>query len=106
MLSKRSQEGVILIDHRNSPGISPEFMAENGINGPVVEAGQIYESALTSCCQCGTNVILNPKRTRAREYCMACDSYLCDGCGLLRKLGHAHKPLRQTMAELYDKLSR
>lgn len=106
MLTKRSQEGVILIDHRNSPGISPEFMRANNLSGPAVEGGKVYESAVVVCKHCGTDVILNPNRSRDREYCRACDGYVCDKCGLLRKLGHPHKPLWQLMTELYERLVR
>lgn len=106
MLSKRSEEGVILIDHRNSPGISPEFMRDHNLDGPAVGAGVVYESATCTCKHCGTDVILNPKRTRDREYCSQCDGYICDSCGLLRKLGVEHRPIRQVIADLYHRLTR
>jgi len=106
MLSKRSQEGVILIDHRNSPGISPDFVAANNLDVPAVGAGKVYESALCVCKHCGGNVILNPNRSREREYCRACDGYVCDSCGLLRKLGHPHRSLQQTIADMFEKIMR
>jgi hypothetical protein len=79
--SNRSQEGYLLVDHRNSPGITqadlltvPEpmrqqFMATTGV----------FESPTMRCSHCGTMVVLNPQRTRARGYCAKCDHYICDG---------------------------
>ena len=106
MKTKRSQEGYILIDHRNSPGISQEFLKTNNLDGPAVEAGKVYESSVWVCAHCHADVILNPNRSRDREYCFYCDSYICDNCGLLKKLGVTHKPMRQIIADLYDKLTR
>src|SRR2546428_10079829 len=79
-MSKRNQEGYISIDHRMSPGITEadlltipeyrrkEFQATRGL----------FESPTIRCCHCGTIVVLNPGRTRARSYCQKCDHYVCD----------------------------
>jgi hypothetical protein len=106
MRTKRSREAYILIDHRNSPGITPEFMEANGLTGPAVGGGKSFESAMYVCCGCGADVIMNPNRSREREWCWSCDGYMCDGCGALRKLGHPHKPLKQKMAEAYHTLTK
>ena len=106
MPSKRST-GEVLIDHRNSPGITPEFMAKNGLDpDAAVGAGKIWESGLLNCVHCGADVVMHPLRTRAREWCWACDAYICDGCGLLKKLGAPHRPYRQILGELYDELQK
>lgn len=105
MFSKRSQEGVFLIDHRNSPGISAEFVKKNNIGGPIVGAGQTYESAILTCHGCQGDIIINPKRTRDRAYCMTHDAYLCDHCDARRAAaGGTCIPLRQVMEQLYNKL--
>jgi len=82
--SKRSLEGEILIDHRASPGLTPEQMA--GFDSPIVAGGDIYESPLITCGHCRTAVVLNPQRTRDRGYCQKCDHYLCDECEYVRVL--------------------
>jgi hypothetical protein len=102
MRSKRAAEAYVLIDHRNSPGITPEFVLANNLDAPVVGAGVTYESAMAVCSHCGADVILNPNRSREREWCRTCDAYICDGCALLRKLGAAHKPLMQVISEIYE----
>lgn len=104
--SKLRGDGELLIDHRNSPGITPEFMAANKLAGPVVGKGQVFETALKNCVHCGTDVVLNPGRNRDREWCWACDAYICDPCALLRKLGAPHKPLRQLLGEIFDRYQR
>ena len=91
MKTKRSNEAYILIDHRNSPGITPEFARANGLNGPAVPAGKIFESAMNICAHCGADVILNPNRLREREWCRKCDAYICDGCALIIKTGGEQK---------------
>jgi hypothetical protein len=78
--SKRSLEGEILIDHSASPGLTAEDMA--GFPVPAVGKGQVYESPLIVCGHCQCAVIIEPLRTRAREWCAKCDRYICDDCGL------------------------
>lgn len=104
MRSKLNHQGEILIDHRNSPGITLEWAAAHGVSGPVVGAGKVFESGLKNCPHCGTDVIMNPMRTREREWCRTCDAYICDSCGLLRKLGgYEHKTARQQIDEIFTR---
>lgn len=101
MITARSNEGYLLIDHRNSPGVSQEFMRKHNLPGPAVAGGTMLEAAVKNCPHCGGDVIRNPARVRAREHCRKCGENICDKCGLMRKLGHPHRPLRQVMSELY-----
>ena len=78
MGSKRSQEGYLVIDHRNSPGVPQSVVGHTGKVSPAVPGGQLYESATVTCAHCQAIVILNPKRTRPRNYCAKCDDYVCD----------------------------
>jgi hypothetical protein len=75
--TKRSREGELLIDHRASPGLTAEQV---GAFAPAVPKGEVYESAVSVCAHCQAAVILEPKRTRAREWCAKCDRYICDDC--------------------------
>ena len=99
MRSKRSQEGYLLIDHRESPGVSAELVHQSGTDAPVVGKNATFESATITCSHCQAVVILNPLRTRARGYCASCDHYVCDsvfcnqGCRSFKKM----------LADLYDK---
>jgi len=78
--SNRSQEGWLFIDHRNSPGITQEDLLT--VPMPMRQEFQatqgLFESPTVRCCHCGTMVIINPQRTRARGYCAKCDHYYCD----------------------------
>lgn len=76
--SKRSHEGYLLIDHKASPGLPPDFMQKLGLDGPAVAGGASYESPTITCVHCGTIVVLNPQRTRPRNHCRKCDDYICD----------------------------
>lgn len=105
MRTKRSNEAYILIDHRNSPGISQEFVRANNLDIPAVSAGTQLESAMIVCGHCGTDVILNPNRSREREWCWNCDKYICDGCGVLKKLGEACSPLEKKLQVIYKRLT-
>ena len=104
MKTKQSQEGVILIDHRNSPGISREWAAANKISGPIVGAGEVYESALIVCHVCGGDVILNPNRSRDRAWCRVHDAYSCDKCAAAVRAKGKCVSLKQLMAEAYDNI--
>lgn len=78
MTFKRNHEGYLLIDNRDSPGVSAEFVRASGQPAPIVGPGQTFESATITCAHCNAIVILNPLRTRPRNYCAKCDAYVCD----------------------------
>lgn len=71
----KNPEGLLEINHRASPGT------------PEVPEGTILERATYICSHCSFIVIKNPDRAREREWCANCDRYICDNCGLLKKLG-------------------
>jgi hypothetical protein len=106
MLSKRSQEAYILIDHRNSPGISPEFVRANGLDAPAVGAGQTFESAMVVCHCCQADVVLNPNRTRERAWCWKHDAYTCDNCAAAQKAGAECVPAEKRYEQIWDKINR
>ena len=106
MFSKRSLEGVILIDHRNSPGISEEFIRKNNLDAPAVGAGKTFESALVNCHSCSRDVVLNPNRSRDRAYCFIHDAYLCDQCAAAQRAGAVCVPYRERMFRMFTKLMR
>lgn len=106
MGSKLNNQGELLIDHRNSPGITPEWAAARGVAGPVVGGGKVYESGLKNCKHCGGDVLMHPQRTRDREWCSVCDAYICDSCGLLRKLGSPHKSLGAVLDDIFNRYQR
>jgi hypothetical protein len=72
MKSLRSHEGYLLIDHSQSPGTAE------------VPGGTIYESATYTCGHCQAIVVIEPKRTRARGFCLKCNHRVCDACEFLR----------------------
>lgn len=86
-MPKPRREGYLLIDHKFSPGITPEQAAHaaaiSGRAVPVVGKDTLWESATVTCLHCNAVVILNPNRTRPRHYCAKCDGYICDGCDAL-----------------------
>lgn len=99
MLSKRAREGYMLIDHRNSPGVNPELIRASGLDAPVVGKNELFESATLLCGHCQAVVVLNPDRSRPRNWCSVCDHYVCDnpwcntgGCkSFARRLSEAYE---------------
>ena len=57
------------------------------------------EQPTYTCHHCHSVVVMNQLRTRAREYCMGCDHYICDGCGIKKKLGEPCRPVKQQVDE-------
>lgn len=66
MKTKRSHEGYLQIDHRDSPGT---LMVPGGTNG---------EWPTVTCAHCQFTYAVNPLRERARGWCWNCDEYICD----------------------------
>jgi phage terminase large subunit GpA-like protein len=79
--SLRSHEGYMLIDNRNTPGVSDAEMVAMGY--PVGAGRGLYESATYTCSHCNAVVVIEPKRTRDRGYCRKCSQRICDGCNAL-----------------------
>jgi len=104
MRSKRSQEGYLLIDHRNSPGIPDELAVPIGMP-PGVGRG-VQEMATTTCSHCQAIVIMNPLRTRERAYCPKCDHYVCDRCHAVRVATGECKTWNQRIEEAHEEVIR
>ena len=103
MFSKRELEGYLEIDHRESPGISPELAAKVGLGTIPVPAGTVLKTSTYNCSHCEALIILNPKRTRARGYCPKCDRYVCDMCEAERVRTGVCRPFKQVLDEFIDK---
>lgn len=94
MLSKRSQEGYLQIDHR----------ACAGVTDLPVQSGQNFESATITCSHCQRVVVLNPDRSRSRGYCPKCDHYVCDECEVSRVAsGGICRPFKQVIDEALER---
>lgn len=98
--------GYLVIDHTNSPGVTPADVAH--IPGAVsVGEGQTLERDFMTCSHCERVIVLNPLRTRDRGYCQKCHAYVCDGCEDIRAATGACVPMKQvldhaaTVAEKY-----
>lgn len=52
------------------------------MNDSRAAGGTLQEFKTVACSHCNAIVVLNPARTRPREYCRKCDHYVCDkpGC--------------------------
>jgi hypothetical protein len=101
--SKRSLEGEILIDHRASPGLTPQQLEGFGL---AVPGGEVYESAVYTCSHCTCAVVINPQRTRERGWCAKCDKYLCDECALQMKLSHECRNAKRRLDVAHDAIER
>lgn len=80
LLTKRSLEGYLSIDHRAGDGVSKELLHCAGIDAPAVPGGTQFEAPTIGCKHCPTVFYVNPNRVRARGYCPKCDRYICDNC--------------------------
>src|SRR5262249_23910613 len=94
------KEGYLLIDMRASPGVTAEFVRASGLDAPIVGAGQKLVCAQRQCCACGCYI--NITRKDDHEWCAAHDAYLCNNCGLLRKLRHQHGGYKKRMEAVYE----
>lgn len=103
--SKRSKEGYLMIDHRAAHMPVPEEMLRQA-NLPLQAGKGLFETPTYTCSHCQYVVVMNPQRTREREYCRGCDSYICDGCGALKKQGAPCKTYAQIVDEQLNAAAR
>jgi rubredoxin len=100
MKTKRAHEGFLSIDHRGSPGISIADSVTSGLP-PGAGAG-LFEAPTYTCSHCQYVVVIEPARTREREWCRYCDHYICDACGFVygkTKTCTSFKALADTLTE-------
>jgi hypothetical protein len=99
MTSKRSQEGYLLLDNRNTPGVPDDLLP-----GMPAGAGRgLFEAPTYTCSHCQTVVILNPLRNRDRPYCASCDHYICDRCKCIQVAsGGTCKSFKQVIDEVQE----
>lgn len=107
MRSKKRHEGYMLIDHRASPGLQPGQGRIPGLPEPlVVPGGKFVEMAIVMCNHCQMEIMLNPKRTRARGYCPGCDHYICDRCDGVRAAGQSCVPIKKIFDDIMEEDAR
>src|SRR5260221_11085445 len=97
MKSKRSHEGYLLIDHRNSPGLTDAETHAGGL--PAGSGRGMFEAPTITCSHCQTTLIVNPLRNRERGYCRKCDHYICDQCGVVLAATGICKPFKRYVDE-------
>jgi hypothetical protein len=99
MASLKSGAGYLIVDHRDSPGLTPADVAH--VPGAIpVGAGSLLERDVLTCSHCQRGVILEPLRTRDRGYCPKCDHYICDACETIRVKTGACVPMVQQLDQL------
>lgn len=83
MPSLQRFNGELMVDNRASEGPIPGIGMAGMVNLPTL-----------SCRHCGGVWVINPDRTRAREYCRMCDKYICDGChAVAQKSDYIHRTI-------------
>lgn len=106
MFSKRSLENYLEIDHRESPGFTPQEAHAAGLGGLPIGRGTLFQSPTIHCSHCTAEVILRPDRTRSRGYCPKCDKYICDFCEAERVEKGVCRPFQQVIDEFMDQVAK
>lgn len=102
MFNRRSLTSYLMIDHRNSPGITPEQAALSPGAIPVGK-GRLFEADTVNCSHCSRLIVLNPQRSRERGYCPKCDRHICDECEAVRvAAGGACRPWKKLIDDFID----
>jgi len=98
--------GYLFVDHRASPGLTPEQARLNGYDPKLAAEGKLFEADTMRCAHCPNVVIRNPDRIRARSSCLKCgDKYICDNCAFLASQpDYVHKPFQAKLDETYENL--
>lgn len=105
MFSKRELEGYLMIDHRESPGFTPQEAQAGGLAGLPVGRGTLTQRPTINCSHCSALVILEPLRTRDRGYCPKCDKYVCDLCEAERVSTGVCRPFQKVIDDFQDQVA-
>lgn len=90
------------MDNRCNEGV-PESLINTALPGIPVSAGRgVFEAPTVTCSHCQVVVVLNPLRNRERAYCIKCDHYICDGCGVILAQTKTCKTFKQLVEETQE----
>ena len=104
--SNRRYEGVILVDHNYSPGLTDETIFRTNTHSnakmPIGSGTGVLEMATFSCSHCPNVVYIHPLRNRPRGYCRKCDHYICDSCNAKKAMDGVCRTYKQQLDELQE----
>lgn len=92
--------GYLVVDHRDSPGLSADDIARAPVPTDVLPGSTMTERDVMQCSHCQRGVILNPGRVRARAVCPKCMHYICDPCEAVRVKSGACVPYARVLDEM------
>jgi hypothetical protein len=101
MPSLKQGAGYLLVDHRESPGLTPEDVAHVP-DAIAVGKGEVLERDIKQCSHCQRGVVLEPNRVRSRGYCPKCDHYVCDQCEAIRAKTGDCVPMVKVIDRAFD----
>jgi len=91
-----------MLDHRASPGFTPEQARKLGLPPELVGEGKQMYAPTLGCPHCGSHVLLNPMRKRERAHCFQCNMYICDVCaGVAKQPGYVHRCFREIVDKVH-----
>ena len=98
--------GYVLVDHRASPGLTPEQAKLNGYDPELTKEGKLFEADIMTCAHCRAMVVKNPDRIRARASCLRCgDKFICDKCAFqASQPDYIHKPFQAKLDETHENI--
>jgi hypothetical protein len=93
--TRRKDEGWLMIDHRESPGVTDnEMIGFNPDFWPGAGKG-LTECPICICGHCQRTMIIKPDRTREFPYCRSCDDDICEACAWTMQTTGEHKSFKQ-----------
>lgn len=99
MKSLKHGAGYLVIDHRDSPGVTAADVAH--VPGAVAAPGGTRtEMDVYQCSHCQRTIVLkaaSKERMQKRGYCPKCDHYICNGCESIRARTGACVPFQQVL---------
>jgi hypothetical protein len=104
MFSRRELEGYVMVDHRESPGFTPQEAAQAGFRNLPVGKGTKFQGITYRCSHCEAQIVLEIKnRDKSPGHCSKCDRNLCKRCALVWKLTGVCRPFNQIIDEMLTK---
>lgn len=106
MTSRRANEGWVMFDHRDSPGVSDNELIWFNPDMPPGSGKGLFEAPVITCSHCQRQMIVNPKRDRVRPYCRSCDHDMCDDCAMAFKVSGVHRSFKQVMDDVVNRAAK
>lgn len=101
MKTQRGKAGWLMLDHRESPGLSEAEIRRKGMGLKEGAGRGLHETNVLHCAHCTKGMVVHPLFMIDLPFCALCDAHICDQCKTAQVVSGRHLPFSK-VADLFQ----